>query len=165
MAVRKRSAIPRGVGVRLGEYERPLSEERTPTVDLLGDALKRRRKELGFTQETASKYCGHSARVIGEIERGKRTAQLGVALDYAEFLGVEIHLKVRGGAMRRLNVFREYHGSYELVGSIADSKSNGPRFSYDSGYLATPNATAISRSLPLVGESLPPKAPGRFSMV
>lgn len=96
MAVRKRSATPRGVGVRLGEYERPLSEERTPTVDLLGDALKRRRKELGFTQETASKYCGHSARVIGEIERGKRTAQLGVALDYAEFLGVEIHLKVRG---------------------------------------------------------------------
>ncbi len=57
--------------------------------------------------------------------------------------------------MRRLNVFREYHGSYELVGSIADSKSNGPRFSYDSGYLATPNATAISRSLPLVGESFP----------
>lgn len=35
-------------------------------------------------------------------------------------------------------------------------KSNGPRSSYDSGYLATPNATAISRSLPLVGESLPP---------
>lgn len=34
-------------------------------------------------------------------------------------------------------------------------KSNGPRFSYDSGYLATPNATAISRSLPLVGESFP----------
>lgn len=65
--------------------------------------------------------------------------------------------------MRRLNVFREYHGSYELVGSIADSKSNGPRFSYDSGYLATPNATAISRSLPLVGESLPPpKHPGVF---
>ena len=96
MAVRKRSAIPRGVGVRLGEYERPLSEERTPTVDLLGDALKRRRNELGFTQETASKYCGHSARVIGEIERGKRTAQLGVVLDYAEFLGVDIHLKVRG---------------------------------------------------------------------
>ena len=36
---------------------------------------------------------GHSARVIGEIERGKTTVQLGVVLDYAEFLGVEVRLK------------------------------------------------------------------------
>lgn len=56
---------------------------------------------------------------------------------------------------------------YEIELSVAEmsgaEKSNGPRFSYDSGYLATPNATAISRSLPLVGESLPsPKHPGVF---
>lgn len=48
---------------------------------------------------------------------------------------------------------------YEIELSVAEmsgaEKSNGPRFSYDSGYLATPNATAISRSLPLVGESFP----------
>lgn len=96
MAVRKRSAIPLGVGIRLAGDERPLSEERASTAESLGDALKRRRKELGFTQQTAAEYCGHSARVIGEIERGKRTAQVGVVLDYAEFLGVEVHVKVRG---------------------------------------------------------------------
>lgn len=93
MAVRKRSAIPLGVGIRLANNERPLSDERASTVDLLGDAFRRRRKELGFTQQTAAEYCGHSARVIGEIERGKRTVQLGVVLDYAEFLGVEVRVK------------------------------------------------------------------------
>ena len=54
MAVRKRSAIPLGVGIRLANNERPLSEERASTVDLLGDARRRRRKELGFTQQTAA---------------------------------------------------------------------------------------------------------------
>lgn len=51
--------------------------------------------------------------------------------------------------MRSLNVFREYLGSYEKVGCIVDAKNEGPRFSYDSGYLGDPAATAISRSLPL----------------
>ena len=88
-------AIPTGVGVHLSERERPLRDERASTAALIGDALRRRRKELGFTQETAGAYCGHSARVLGEIERGKRTAQLGVVLDYAELLGVEVRLKVR----------------------------------------------------------------------
>lgn len=86
--------IPQGVGVRLGSLERPLVEERVPTAEQLGNALRRRRKELGFTQDTAATYCGHSPRVIGEIERGKSTAQIGVVLDYAEFLGIEIILKV-----------------------------------------------------------------------
>ena len=51
--------------------------------------------------------------------------------------------------MRSLNVFREYLGSYEMVGRIVDARKGGPRFSYDPGYLSDPAATAISRSLPL----------------
>lgn len=51
--------------------------------------------------------------------------------------------------MRSLSVFREYLGSYEKVGYIVDAENEGPRFSYDSGYLTDPAATAISRSLPL----------------
>ncbi len=86
-------SIPLGVGVRLSPGEQQLVEERASTPERLGDALRRRRKMLGFTQATAGEYCGHSARVIGEIERGKTTVQLGVVLDYAEFLGVEVRLK------------------------------------------------------------------------
>lgn len=90
-----RVSIPLGIGVRLSPGEQELVEERASTPERIGNALRRRRKMLGFTQTTAGEYCGHSARVIGEIERGKTTVQLGVVLDYAEFLGVEIRLKAR----------------------------------------------------------------------
>lgn len=53
--------------------------------------------------------------------------------------------------MRSLNVFREYLGSYEMVGRIVDGKDGGPRFSYDHEYLSDSAATAISPSLPLSG--------------
>lgn len=60
--------------------------------------------------------------------------------------------------MRSLNVSREYHGSYELVGRLEKSGrggEEGPRFSYDPAYLNRSTAAPISGSMPLVS--------GRFS--
>ena len=89
-------AIPLGERVRLGESEKPLVHERFLSAEQLGYALRRRRRELGYTQQTAADLCNHSIRVISEIERGRSTVGIGVILDYALVLGVDMELSVRG---------------------------------------------------------------------
>ncbi|WP_337426179.1 helix-turn-helix domain-containing protein [Slackia isoflavoniconvertens] len=89
-------AIPLGERVRLGKDEKPLVRERFISSEQLGFALRRRRRELGYTQQTMAELCNHSVRVIGEIERGRSTVGIGVILDYALALGVDLELSVRG---------------------------------------------------------------------
>lgn len=89
-------AIPLGERVRLGKGEKPLVHERFVSSEQLGIALRRRRRELGYTQQTMAELCNHSVRVIGEIERGRSTVGIGVILDYALALGVDLELSVRG---------------------------------------------------------------------
>lgn len=88
--------VPLGERIRLGEGEVPLVHERFVSAEQLGAALRRRRRELGYTQQTAADLCNHSVRVISEIERGRPTAGIGVILDYALTLGVDMELSVRG---------------------------------------------------------------------
>lgn len=89
-------AIPLGERVRLGKGEKSLVRERFVSSEQLGLALRRRRRELGYTQQTMAELCNHSVRVIGEIERGRSTVGIGVILDYALALGVDLELSVRG---------------------------------------------------------------------
>jgi HTH-type transcriptional regulator / antitoxin HipB len=61
----------------------------------LGNALRARRRELGLTQEEVSSVIGVNRRVIGELERGKGTVQLQIALEVVRVLGLDIELEPR----------------------------------------------------------------------
>lgn len=61
----------------------------------LGNALRGRRSQLGLTQEQAADVIGVNRRVIGELERGKGTVQLRIAMEAARVLGLDIELAPR----------------------------------------------------------------------
>lgn len=61
-----------------------------------GNAIKIRRKELGYTQKYLSEYTGYSASFISELENGKPTIEIGKALRLANLLGMDILLEERG---------------------------------------------------------------------
>ena len=67
---------------------------RTPIE--LGNALRARRRELNLAQEEISGVIGVNRRVIGELERGKGTVQLQIAMEVARVLGLDIELEPRG---------------------------------------------------------------------
>lgn len=60
-----------------------------------GLALKRRRKELNYTQAYLSEYTGFSVSFISDLERGKSTAELGKAIYLANLLGLNCELEPR----------------------------------------------------------------------
>ncbi len=60
-----------------------------------GEALKQRRKELGYTQAYLSEFSGFSVSFISDLENGKETAELGKALYLAYLLGLDCRLEAR----------------------------------------------------------------------
>lgn len=63
-----------------------------------GAALRRRRTEQHLTQQQVADVIGVNRRVIGELEDGKHTVQLKIAIDTARAVGLDIELRPRGGA-------------------------------------------------------------------
>ena len=61
-----------------------------------GAALKKRRKELGYTQRYISEFTGFSISFISDLENGKSTAELGKAIYLANMLGLDIEINARG---------------------------------------------------------------------
>ena len=61
-----------------------------------GRVIRVRRKELGYTQEFLAQMLGWSPRLIGDIERGKKTVGIQRILDLATGLGIDVTLTVRG---------------------------------------------------------------------
>jgi HTH-type transcriptional regulator / antitoxin HipB len=68
-----------------------------PALDppTLGNQLRDRRSQLGLTQSALADVVGVNRRVIGELERGKPTVQLEIALRVAEALGLDVQLHPR----------------------------------------------------------------------
>ncbi len=60
-----------------------------------GEALRRRRKELGYTQGYISEFTGFSISFLSDLENGKPTAELGRALTVANILGLNLDMKER----------------------------------------------------------------------
>lgn len=60
-----------------------------------GLALKKRRKELNYTQAFVSEVTGFSTSFISELENGKETAEIGKAIYLANMLGLNLSLKER----------------------------------------------------------------------
>ncbi len=61
-----------------------------------GAAVRRRRKELGYTQAFLSGFSGFSITFISDLENGKSTAELGKAIYLANLLGLDCSLTPRG---------------------------------------------------------------------
>lgn len=61
----------------------------------LGALLRLVRKRQGITQEDLSAIAGIGPRLIGEIERGKLTAEIGKVFHLLASLGLEIVVQPR----------------------------------------------------------------------
>ena len=62
----------------------------------LGEAIRKRRKELGYTQVYLSDFTGFSASFISDLERGKATAEIGKTIDLINLLGLDLEVEKRG---------------------------------------------------------------------
>ncbi len=56
----------------------------------LGQAIRKKRKEMRLTLEFAAPLCGVSVPFLQALETGKSTAQLGKAIQVAKMLGLKI---------------------------------------------------------------------------
>ena len=65
----------------------------TPTE--FGELVAARRRALALTQQELAFSVGVNRRVISELERGKPTLQLGIALRTLATLGLEFDVKPR----------------------------------------------------------------------
>jgi HTH-type transcriptional regulator/antitoxin HipB len=65
-------------------------------AEQFGLALRARRRALGITQEGLADVVGVNRRVIGELEHGKGTVRLEIALELARSLGLDVDLRARG---------------------------------------------------------------------
>lgn len=68
------------------ESEKPV----ITTSKQLGDLVRRRRRESGLTQRELALSANVGERFIVDLENGKPTCQLGLALRVAQFAGVKL---------------------------------------------------------------------------
>lgn len=68
----------------------------SPTA--LGVALRKRRREMGVTQDDLALSIGVNRKVIGQLESGKGSVQLRIALLAARALGLDVGVEARGGS-------------------------------------------------------------------
>lgn len=61
-----------------------------------GEALRKRRKELGYTQQFLSDFSGVSVSFLSDLENGKPTTQIEKAFQIASNLGLDVDVNVRG---------------------------------------------------------------------
>ncbi len=62
----------------------------------LGEAIRVRRKELGYTQAFVASYAGVSASFLSELENGKKTIQMDKMLLVVNLLGMDLLIERRG---------------------------------------------------------------------
>lgn len=60
-----------------------------------GHAISVRRAGVGLTQEQLAEVIGVNRRVIGELERGKGSVRLEIALAAARAVGLDVELRSR----------------------------------------------------------------------
>ena len=61
----------------------------------LGVAIRRRRKELNYTQSYLSEVSGLSITFISDLENGKATAEIGKTIRLINLLGMDMQLEGR----------------------------------------------------------------------
>lgn len=63
--------------------------------DDFGQQIRKARKAQGLTQAELASIAGVGTRFVSELERGKETARLGLALDLARLVGVDLTAQPR----------------------------------------------------------------------
>lgn len=61
----------------------------------LGQSIRERRKELGYTQKYLSEYTGLSITFISQLERGKPTAEIEKIIQLIHILGMDLMVEKR----------------------------------------------------------------------
>ena len=61
----------------------------------LGEEIRARRKELGYTQLKITEMTGISASFLSDLENGKTTVEIGKAIDLINLLGMNLNLENR----------------------------------------------------------------------
>ena len=61
-----------------------------------GQIIRKRRRELGYTQEFVAEFTGVSVFYISQLERGKKTAEIEKAIMLANVLGLDLCIEKRG---------------------------------------------------------------------
>ena len=62
----------------------------------LGKSMRKRRKELGYTQQFLSDFTGLSVTFISQVERGKSTAEIEKIIQLINILGLDMLVEERG---------------------------------------------------------------------
>lgn len=62
----------------------------------LGQAIRARRKELGYTQGFLSDFTGLSITFISDLENGKPTAEIEKTIRLINILGLDLLIEKRG---------------------------------------------------------------------
>jgi HTH-type transcriptional regulator / antitoxin HipB len=60
--------------------------------EVLGNAIRERRRSLGIDQETLASIAGVSRKLVSEIERGKPTVRLDGLIRVLEALGLRLEI-------------------------------------------------------------------------
>ncbi len=61
-----------------------------------GETIRKRRKQMGYTQKYISEFTGFSISFLSDLENGKKTIELEKALIIANLLGLDVELNERG---------------------------------------------------------------------
>lgn len=72
-----------------------MMEKRLKTPDELGPMVRSRRTELKLSQEDLAAVALVTPRLLGEVERGKRTAQLDGVMRILAALGIDLFARPR----------------------------------------------------------------------
>jgi y4mF family transcriptional regulator len=75
----------------------------------LGQAIRKRRLELGYTQTELAEFSGCGLTFVSALENGKKTAELEKTLKIINTLGVDLLFEPRG----RYGITRSINGSIE----------------------------------------------------
>ena len=84
-----------------------------------GRAVRAARKEAGISQTRLAEMSGCSQRLVSEIERGKKTAEIGKALKLLEALNVPL---VAGANRRHIDGRAEVEYAIVRIASELDKK-------------------------------------------
>lgn len=65
---------------------------RIETIEDIGQAVRRKRKEQGILQEKAAGLSGVGTKFLSQLENGKETAEIGKILQVLRALGLELYV-------------------------------------------------------------------------
>lgn len=69
--------------------------ERIRTTEDLGAAIRAARKRQGYTQVELAEIAGVGVTYVRNLERGKKTAEIGKALHLVELLSISLYAEDR----------------------------------------------------------------------